>query len=228
MKLAIALLLLSSTAAFAEPVGSISGTIIFEGDAPARTDLKRDTDPYCAKTPKQSEDVVVTNKKVKDVLVRIKNGTTGAHTSPSEPVVIDQRECMYAPRVIGMMPNQKVVVRNSDNTFHNVHGTIGGKLAFNKPQTPKADDLKVDGAPKAGDVLELQCDVHDWMHAWVVVNDSPFFAVTGEDGKFTISGLEPGTYDLEAWHPKLGTRSITVKIGTGNKAKVTAQMSYKP
>lgn len=99
---------------------------------------------------------------------------------------------------------------------------------FNKPQSAKSDDLQLDTFAKAGDVLELTCDVHAWMHAWVVVNDSPYFAVTGDDGAFTISGLPAGTYTLEAWHPVLGTRSITVKIGVGAKANVRATLTYEP
>jgi hypothetical protein len=66
------------------------------------------------------------------------------------------------------------------------------------------------------------------MHAYVVVNDSPYFAVTGEDGSFTISGLAPGTYTLEAWHPTLGTKTLTVKIGVGAKGSVRATLSYHP
>ncbi len=175
-----------------------------------------------------SDDVVVTRGKLRDVLVRIQNGTTGDHTAPTTPVVIDQRDCNYAPRVVGVMPGQQIAVRNSDNTFHNVHGVVGGKLVFNKPHQAKAEDLTLDTFAKAGDVLELSCDVHAWMHAYVVVNDSPYFAVTGEDGSFTISGLAPGTYTLEAWHPTLGTKTLTVKIGVGAKGSVRATLSYHP
>jgi hypothetical protein len=66
------------------------------------------------------------------------------------------------------------------------------------------------------------------MHAWAVVMDHPYFAVTGDDGAFQIRGLPAGTYTLEAWHPVLGLKSMTVVIGTGNKAQVTARLSYKP
>ncbi len=207
--------------------GAIKGTVIFEGEAPERKKLLRDTDPYCAKTEKLAEDVVVTKGKLRDVLVRVKNGTAGTHAAPAAPAVLDQHECMYSPRVVGIVAGQKLAVRNSDGTFHNVHGTLAGKLLWNKPQAAKDPDLSLDAAAKPGDVVDIVCDVHPWMHSYAVVQDHPFFAVTGEDGTFEIKGLAPGTYTLEAWHPSLGTKTLTVKIGTGTKSVVPARISYK-
>ncbi len=207
--------------------GTITGTVRFEGEPPARTALVRDSDPYCQKVAKLTEDVVVTKGKLKDVLVRVQNGAAGTHAAASSPVMIDQKECMYAPRIVGVMTGQKLAVRNSDGTFHNVRGSVRGKQLFNKPQPAKAADLALDSAPAAGDVLDIVCDVHPWMHAYAVVQDHPYFAVTGGDGAFSISGLAPGAYTLEAWHPTLGMKTLKVKIGTGKKAAITARFSYK-
>ncbi|MDB4960893.1 MAG: putative lipoprotein [Myxococcales bacterium] len=207
--------------------GAIKGTVIFEGEAPERATLRRDTDPYCAKTPKDAEDVIVTKGKLKDVLVRIKNGSMGAHTAPATPVLVDQKDCMYAPRVVGVVAGQKLAVRNSDGTFHNVHGLINGKNLWNKPHAPKDPDLTLEAAAKPDDVIDVMCDVHPWMHSYAVVQDHPFFAVTGDDGAFEIKGLAPGTYTLEAWHSTLGAKSMTVKIGKGGRAVVSARFSYK-
>jgi plastocyanin len=227
--LVVASVVAAASPAAADSTGTITGSVIFEGDPPARDPVDRKGDKFCAKSGAHvSDDVIVTNHKLRDVLVRIQNGTTGDHASPADPIVIDQRDCNYAPRVVGAMPGQRVTIRNSDNTFHNVHGVVDGKLVFNKPQQARADDLALDTFAKAGDVLELSCDVHAWMHAWVVVNDSPYFAVTGDDGAFSITGLAPGTYTLEAWHPTLGMKTLTVKIGVGAKANIRATMSYHP
>jgi len=221
-------LLVATATATAAPDGTIKGTVIFEGQPPPREPLRRDTDPYCAKIARDSEDVIVTKGKLKDVLVRVKNGTAGKHAAPKTPVLLDQKECMYTPRVVGVVAGQSIAVRNSDGTFHNVHGKLGTKNLWNKPHAPKDADLALPASSTAGDVVDIVCDVHPWMHSYAVVQDHPFFAVTKDDGTFEIAGLAPGTYTLEAWHPTLGAKSMTVKIGKGAKANVTARFSYKP
>ena len=222
-----ALLLLLSAPAHAEtPPGSIKGTVIFEGEPPTQPTLDRKSDPKCAKG-RTDEAVVVEHGKLRDVLVRVKNGTTPGQPAPTSPVIVDQRDCMYTPRVVGMVAGQKLLVRNSDNTFHNVHGTRAGKQLFNKPQPPKDKDLDTGVEAKADDVIELVCDVHPWMHAYAVVQDHSFFAVTDAKGAFEITGLAPGKYTLEAWHPVLGTRTMDVEIGKGKRGQITARFSYK-
>jgi hypothetical protein len=135
---------------------------------------------------------------------------------------------MYTPRVVGIVAGQKLQVRNSDNTFHNVWGVVKSKDLFNKPQAPKAADLTLDpAAAKPDDVVELKCGAHGWMHAYVAVQDHPFFAVTKSDGTFEIKNLPQGTYTLEAWHPELGTKSLKVVIGKNKRADVSARFSYK-
>ncbi len=209
------------------PSGSIKGTVIFEGEAPDRAKLNRTSDPYCAKVEKLSDDVIVTKGKLSGVLVRVKNGTMGAHATPATAVVLDQHDCAYTPHVIGIVAGQKIAVRNSDGTQHYVWGKLAGKQLWNKPQDARGPDLTLDTSSKAGDVIDIQCGSHPWMQAYVVVQDHPFFAVTGDDGVFEIKGLAVGTYTLEAWHPTLGERTLEVKIGKGARGNVTARFSYK-
>jgi len=208
--------------------GSVKGTVLFEGEPPDQPTVKRDADPKCGKD-RPDEAVVVTKGKLRDVVVRIQNGTTGTHDAPKDPVVLDQKDCSYVPRVSGIVAGQKVVVKNSDGTFHNVWGQLAGKDLWNKPQGPKAADLTLDpAAAKAGDVVELKCGVHAWMHGYIAVQDSPYFAVTDSEGKFEIKDLPVGTYTLETWHPVLGTKSMQIVIGKGKRGNVTARFSYKP
>jgi hypothetical protein len=222
-RLALLLLLVSSPAL----AGSVKGTVAFEGEAPTQATLQRDSDPKCSKG-KSDEAIVVTKGKLRDVVVRLKNGTGGTHTAPTAPVFIDQKDCMYSPRVVGIVAGQKLLVRNSDSTFHNVWGVVKAKDLFNKPQAPNAADLTLDpSAAKPDDVVELKCGVHGWMHAYIAVQDHPYFAVTAADGSFEIKGLAKGTYTLEAWHPELGTKTMTIVIGKGKRADVTARFAYK-
>ena len=221
-----ALVLLCALSAAAQ-AGSIKGTVLFEGEAPDQPKLERDAEKKCP-ADKTDEAIVVTKGKLRDVLVRVKNGTAGTHAAPATAVVIDQTGCMYSPRVVGIVAGQKLSVKNSDNTFHNVWGQLAGKDLFNKQQAPKSADLALNPSKAAaGDVVELKCGIHPWMKGYVVVQDHPFFAVTTADGKFEIKDLPQGTYELEAWHPELGTKTMKVVIGKGKRADVTARFSYK-
>lgn len=225
MKYALAASLLLSSTASAAPPGKITGTVLYEGVAPVRKDVKRDTDPYCAKNTTPADDLIVTKGKLKDVFVRLKNPPPGS--KPPPPAILDQKDCTYSPHVVAVAPGSKIAVRNSDGTFHNVNGSIAGKLLWNKPMAAKDPDLALDATSKSGDVIDLVCNVHPWMHAYAVAIDHSFYAVTGEDGSFTFSNLPAGSYTIETWHPKLGARSLEIKIGTGAKATVPARIGYK-
>ena len=225
MRTVLAALLALAATARAQPAGVIKGTVMSDGAPPDRPAVRRD-DPYCARTPQLADDVVVTAGRLRDVLVRVKNGSLrAAAPAVPAPALIDQKDCRYTPHVLGIVVGQKLAIRNSDGTFHNVHGTIGDTQLWNRPASPGDPELRLDGSPRAGDVIDIACDVHPWMHAYAVVQDHTAFAVTGDDGAFELTGLPPGRYTVEAWHPALGTRSITVTLARGKPA--TARFTFK-
>ncbi len=208
--------------------GTITGTVKWKGPAPARAALDRSSDPVCAAHPRASEDVVVDHGRVKDVLVRIKIGTAGSHAAPTTPAVVVQDQCMYGPRVVGVIAGQALEFHNGDPTFHNVRGNRAGKVVFNLAQPAQGPVLTRTELGQPGDVVDLHCDVHPWMAAWVVVLDHPYFAVTGADGTFTIAGVPPGNYTLEAWHPVLGLHSTTIKVKKGKPTRATFTLTAPP
>ena len=213
----------TATPVFAAPgTGSITGSVKWKGEAPAVATVDRSSDPVCAATARGKDDVLVTDGKLRDVVVRITAGAVVPATAPTVPVVIAQSECMYAPRVSVAIAGQSLEVRNLDNTFHNVRGNRLAKVLWNlgqpKGAPPIVRDLK---AVAAGEVISLHCDVHPWMAAWVVVSDHAAFAVTGADGAFTLRDLAPGTYTVEAWHPTLGKKTAKVKVKKGKPSKLS-------
>ena len=121
----------------------------------------------------------------------------------------------YKPHVMGIMVGQTYKILNSDGVLHNVHALPKINSQWNRamPATVKEATAKFD---KAEGLFQVKCDVHPWMNAYVGVFTHPFFSVTGADGKFTISGLDPGTYEITAWQERLGTQTATVTVGASD------------
>lgn len=210
--------ILAGVVARAEDNASISGKISFAGDAPKAKKLKMDADPQCAamhgdKAP-TSEEVIVNNGMLKNVFVYVKSGVTGTYPKPSTPVTINQKGCTYEPHVFGMQAGQPIVIKNSDDTLHNIHALPNNNEEFNKGQPAGSADLKKTFT-KADVMVKFKCDVHPWMTAYVGVLEHPFFSVSGDDGGFSIKGLPAGDYEVEAWHEKYGTQTAKLKVGAG-------------
>ena len=137
---------------------------------------------------------------------------------PAEPVVIDQRGCLYSPRVVGLRAGQVLQVRNSDDGLHNVHGVSTARDTFNvsQPVSGMVNTFR----PRDPGILRLKCDVHTWMVAFVGVVNHPYFAVTTADGTFTLRGVPEGTYELRAWHERLGTTVSQIRVDADRETNV--------
>lgn len=204
--------------------GVIAGNVKFTGKPPEQRAVNT-PDPFCARQPIKEEDVVVApGGGLKNVIVRVVKGTTGTYDAPAATATVDQNGCMYRPRVQVVMAGQTIQVRNSDQTLHNVHTYRGASTMFNQAQIPGMAPLTK--TLTGGDqIIKFKCDVHPWMTGYVAVATNPFFAVSGDDGNFTIDKLPPGTYTVEAWHERLGTRSADVTVAEGQPAKL--QLEFK-
>jgi hypothetical protein len=169
--------------------------------------------------------VRVKEGRLENVLVRVRGQVPGQLPSPpSQPVLVDQRQCVYVPRVQGAVVGQPIIIKNSDGTLHNVRGFSGTKSVFNVAQPPRGRPLER-SLPAGVETVRLKCDIHPWMLAWVVVNPNPYFTTTGADGAFSLRELPPGTYTLEAWHEALGTKTAEVTVKEGQEATVSFEFS---
>ena len=198
---------------------SITGTVAFTGAPLDMAKQNRAADPFCNKTPMKEETVVVNaNKTLKNVLVRITKGLTGAPPPPpATQAIIEQHECMYRPRVQGIVAGQPLVIKNTDGTTHNVHTYKGSTTLFNQAQiagsAPFEKTFKDDMA-----LLKFKCDIHPWMIGWVSVTNHPYFAITGDDGSFEIKNVPAGSYTVEAWQEKLGSKEMQVTVAADKPA----------
>lgn len=208
--------------------GTLTGTVKLKGKAPERKELNMKSDPFCAKQKggKDEEAVVGAGGEIKNVVVRIAKGLTGTFPTPATEVVMDQNGCVYQPRVVVAQAGQTVAIKNSDQTLHNVHTYKGPSTLFNQAQVYGQPPIKKK-APGVGDVVKFKCDVHPWMTGWLVVTDSPFFAITGADGSFSIPNIPAGSYTVEAWHERFGTKQAQVTIAAGKPADLKLELAAK-
>ena len=202
----------------AAALGSVAGTVKFAGKVPERLKIDMSMDPVCSITGGDNfaEQYVVKDGKLANVYVYIKDGPAAAMSSPTrsaEPVVLDQVGCRYTPHVIAVMHGGVVEIRNSDGTMHNVHTmpTVVGNDTIDISQGAKgAPQTKVFKEPEV--MIPVRCNNHPWMNAFINVAPTPFFAVTGADGRFMIDGLPAGTYTLAVVHEKMGEQTMKVTV----------------
>lgn len=208
--------------AVADPA-TINGVINFAGTPATNAAIDMSEETTCAEKHTSAvtqETVVVNNGRLKNVFVRITQGLpAGAGGAPADPVVIDQDGCVYIPHVAGVVVGQGVVFRNSDGILHNIKATPTENRPFNisQPTTMDAPARSFD-VPEV--MIPVQCDVHGWMQMYLGVVEHPYFAVSGDDGSFSISNLPAGTYTLEAWHESYGTQTQEITVAANETASV--------
>lgn len=211
--------------------GSIIGTVVYEDEIPNLKVTSVNSDPMCslhhAEGVKSELLVLGDGKTMGNVFVRVKSGLGDEkYPVPTEAVVLDQKGCIYSPHVFGVRVGQALKVLNPDDTLHNVHAMPRLNAPYNIAM-PKFRKEATNTFTKKEFMFPIKCDVHPWMLTWCAVMDHPFFDVTAKDGKFKIEGLKAGTYEIEAWHERLKTRTATVTV-TADEEKTVDFSFAKP
>jgi plastocyanin len=207
--------------------GDISGTITLKGTAPAEKPIDKSTDKNCgagAAPPTTHHYVVGSKGELANAVIALKGMDGKSAGASAPPAVMDQKNCEYNPVILAVQTGQKIAIKNSDPTLHNVHAipTVAGNTEKNQAQAPNAPDLMFSFA-KPENFLKFQCDVHNWMFSWVSVFDHPYFAVSDKDGKYTIKNVPDGKYTLMVMHRKAAPASAPVteeiEVKGGNVTK---------
>lgn len=214
----------AATSAFAG--ATVTGTITYDGKIPNLKPLAMDADPACA----SKHSAPVANEALKlgsgntmgNIIVSVKSGLPAGKTypAPTEAFVMDQSGCQYKPHVFALQVGQPLKILNSDGVLHNVHALpkVNGQFNMAMPATRKEAEHKFEKVEPAA--FSVKCDVHPWMTAHVSVFDHPYFNVTKDDGKFTIKDLPAGSYEIEAWHEKLGSKVEKITVADGESKTV--------
>lgn len=212
----------------AESAASVEGTISFEGEPPSLEPIDMTEEATCAEQYDEdpmTQEVLVEDGGLANVFVHVTEGLDRSFPTPSESVTLDQVACRYQPHVFGVQVDQDLVIRNSDGILHNINAQPEENRGFNRSQPGAIEELPPVQFSIPEVMIPVRCDVHGWMNAYVGVTEHPFHAVSSADGSFTLEGLPPGEYVLEAWHEVYGTQTATVTVAAGETGSASFTFS---
>lgn len=206
--------------------GSIKGTVVLKGAAPEARKLAVTIDQYVCGKEKAVEDLVVSPQgAIRNVVVWVDKPPATATAEPgSTTPTMDQKECVFTPRVVLVPAGGRIDFLNSDRLLHNLHSTPNANPPFNRTQ-PRGRTIGITFPHP--EIVRVTCDLHSWMRGWVVVTEHPFYALTDGEGQFTLRGLPPGRYTLRAWQERLGTISKDVVVSEPESPPVTLEMTAR-
>jgi plastocyanin len=209
----------AQSASSAMPAGLITGVVALAGEAPKPKPIEITTDPaVCATVPHFDEALQVgPDHGIANAVVSISDASNAASSRPQsvpEEIRIDQHRCRYEPHVAAFPAGATVVITNSDGILHNVHihSKLNGPMNLAQPGFKKTLRIKL----SRPEIVHVTCDEHNWMSGWWFVAANPFYAVTDREGRFRITGVPPGRYQLDVWQEELGKASKPVTVEAGH------------
>jgi hypothetical protein len=226
----LSILGLSVVGAFGQSDGTISGKVTLTGAPPKSQVIDMSKQPECVKlNPKQqmTEDTVTgPGNTLKNVVVFISSGAPATSSVPATPVNLNQQNCHYTTRVLAFQVEQEVRITNSDPFSHNIHPMPVTNREWNKVQLKGSPPLS--SSFSKPEFIPVKCNLHSWMRAYFAVLETNHFAVTTEDGLFTLPDLPPGKYTVTAWHETYGTRSQEITVVGGHEQTVDFVYNARP
>jgi len=204
--------------------GTIEGVVKFNGAPPPAKKIQITKDQgVCGKT-KNDPSLIVSSGDVENAVVFITDIKKGKTVAPIE-IKLDQRNCEYIPHVLAFPAGSTLEVLNSDGILHNIHSFSKQNSPFNyaQPKFKKVLSVKIDKP----EIINIKCDVHDWMNGWLFSADNPYYSVTDAHGSFKLTDVPPGTYTIKVWHETLGTLTREVTVKPKEATKITFDLVKK-
>jgi hypothetical protein len=207
--------------------GSIEGVVTLSGTHAGATITTTKNQDYCGATITDPTYTVDSAGGLANVIVYLKDITKGK-PGPSEPLKLVNEHCMFSPRVQGAMVGEQITISSDDPILHNTHPQNAETNAtiYNIALPFKGFSV-TKPLPANPELIKIKCDAHEWMHAWIMELDHPYYATTGSDGHFTIKDVPPGSYTLAVWHEAAGEKSEPVVVATGKTTKSNITLAAK-
>jgi hypothetical protein len=200
--------------------GAIEGSVVLTGTPPPEVTVKvTKNQDYCGLTIVNPIYVVGGGGGLGNVVVYLSDITRGK-ARPAEPLALVNEHCMFTPRAQGAMVGGSVKTSNNDMLLHNTHPRIAATNAtvYNVALPFKGFSV-TKPLPSKPDLISVRCDAHEWMRAWILELESPYYTTTDTEGHFSIRDIPPGRYALVAWHEAAGERSEQVVVEAGRTAQ---------
>jgi len=205
--------------------GTIEGKVVYNGAVPTRKIIPNKDVEVCGGIREEPLVEVGPDKGVKNAAVYLVEVAKGkAWPAAGKPPELDNIKCRFVPEVQVIAAGPLDVV-NKDPVLHNTHGYYGNRTAFNMALPNEGQRIPTE-LTRAGTV-RVDCDAHGWMEGWIYVVDNPYYAVTGDDGKFSITDVPPGTYNLVAMQSYTGAVQQSVTVASSKPTTLTIELKKK-